>query len=166
VALQANDHGAVVFLNSTVEIPSNYQTEMLTVWRRLHVEVDSMSAVINNRVTGNVLSIQGNSTGATNVVLSVSLNAGDSSVNLSSATPANGRFENGWIAIGTSISTNLLGNGNNFVRKPAGETFNIRFTLLDANGSNAISGQVRDMVAFGSANKFLFTVNGSVLTLT
>jgi hypothetical protein len=165
VALQATNNGAVVFLNSTVEIPSNYQTELLTVWRRLHVEVDSMSAVINNRVTGNVSAIRGNSSGATNVVLSVNLKTqltpADSSTNLSSPSPANGRFENGSITIGTSTSTGLLGNGDNFVWMPAGGTFNIPFTVKDANGSNAVSGQV---LAMSLSSFFYFTINTTLAT--
>ena len=159
VALQTNDHGALIFMNGVNEIPSNHQTPMLTVWRRLHVEVDSMSAVTNNFVTGTIVSIRGNSSGATNVVLS---NMGDSSVNLSSVPPANGRFENGWIAIGNSTNTGLLGNGNNFVQMPGSGTFNIPFTITDASGSNAVSGQVCAM--FFAGNSFFFTVNTTLAT--
>ena len=159
MGLQTNDHGALVFMNGVNEIPSNHQTPMLTVWRRLHVEVDSMSAVTNNQVTGTVTKMQGNNNGVTNVVLSVNLKTGltpaDSSVNLSSFPPENGRFENGWIAIGNNTNSGLLGNGDNFVRIPSGGT--VKFDLIRSNGSNGVAGQVINMVPIN--NSYQFTVN-------
>lgn len=165
-ALQANDHGALVYLNSTNEIPPNYQnyvTPMLTVWRRLHVEVDSMSAVTNNQVTGFVTKMLGNSSGVTNVFLSKNLKTGltlpDNSTNLSSPSPENGRFENGWMAIGNNTN-NVLGNGDDFVQMSGGT---VKFNLKYANGSNGVAGQVINMVFIANLNSYQFTVNRTLV---
>ena len=78
--------GGIVDTNDN-PIASNYVTEMLTVWRRLHVEVDSMGAVAGNSVSGNIPEISGiPGFGATQAVLSVNLRTGltpqDNSSNL------------------------------------------------------------------------------------
>jgi len=134
VALQTNDHGAVVYRGNTNEIPSNNQTEMLTVWRRLHVEVDSMAAVTNNFVSGNITAISGNGTVATNLTLGTNLNTGlspaDASSNLTSSANL-GWFENGTIMIGTNgPQTNVTGNGDTFVIKTSGFNIPARISLM------------------------------------
>lgn len=132
---------------------TKYCSNVLTVWRQLHVEADSMVAVPTtgaqrNSASGNVTAIAGNGTVAQRVTLSVNLATGlpsgaDGSPNLSSATPRNGRFENGTIIIGTggsaATTANLLGNGNAFVRKDAGIT--IPFVVSKAGQAN-VSGNV------------------------
>jgi hypothetical protein len=109
-------HGALV--------PAANVSGLLTVWRRLHVEVDSMAAVTNNQVTGSITAISGNATAATNLALSVNLRTGltppDNSPNLSAGT-GNGRFENGWIRVGAvAAQSGVNGNGDTFVSNAGG----------------------------------------------
>ena len=103
-----------------------------------------MAAVVGNTVVGNLTGMTGNATAATNLTLSINLNTGlspqDNSPNLSTGTGL-GRFENGWIRLGTAavLTGGLYGNGNTFVRHPAG--FAIPAEIID--GANTIPvGQV------------------------
>jgi hypothetical protein len=150
VAANTNDPGALWFSGGTNEIPANCTSPMLTVWRRLHVEVDSMAAIGpgSNAVFGNIVGLLGNpATGATNAALDVNLVTGltptDNSLNLDSLpAPGNGRFENGSILIGTpgsqQLTTGLLGNGTNYIRMPTGSSFSIPFTITGTNvGTNS-----------------------------
>lgn len=66
------------------------QSGMLTVWRRLHVEVDSMGAVQQNFVQGNIASGVRNTTSSR---ITLTLNVSQLEQN---------RFENGLLVIGTS----------------------------------------------------------------
>lgn len=130
-----------------------YCSNVLTVWRQLHVENDSMVAVPNagaqrNQVDGNVTAIAGNGVVAQRVTLSVNLRNGlpsgvDASPNLNSAPPEWGRFENGSITIGAgggaTTTGSLDGNGNTFVRRNAGIT--IPFTITKPGQAN-VSGNV------------------------
>ena len=129
LAANTNDPGELWFTGSTNRIPTNCKTPMLTVWRRLHVEVDSMAAVPagSNAAFGNIVALSGSpSTGATNAALDVNLVTGltptDNSLNLD--TGGNGRFENGSILIGSpgnqKQTSGLLGNGATYVRMPTG----------------------------------------------
>lgn len=127
---------------------SKYTSNVLVVWRLLHVENDSMVAVPaagaqRNTIAGNITAITGAGAVATQVTTSVNLKTGppggqDDSPNLSSGTPQNGRFENGTITIGTgggATATNALtGNGDTFVRKAAG--ISIPFTITRAGQAN------------------------------
>jgi hypothetical protein len=134
---------------------------MLTVWRRLHVEVDSMGTVTNNIVSANVVSISGSSSVATGLALDVNLRTGlnpqDNSQNLSDSPPGNGRFENGWVKIGVDqVQTTVIdGNGDTFVQRTAG--FNLPSQIV-MNGGTLDSGQV---VALAGS---LFTVTGNLGT--
>ena len=145
-AIQTNDHGALVFVGTTNEIPSNYRTDMLTVWRRLHVEVDKMDPVTNNFVSNNITRINGTAAAATNLFLGINLRTGlvptDVSTNLSSPVVKLGRFQNGTIVIGTNpgaTTNSVRGNGDTFVQ--ALGTFNIPAQIVLTNATNAI-GQV------------------------
>jgi hypothetical protein len=66
------------------------RTEMLTVWRRLHLEVDSMASANGNNVTGNISS-------------AVTITNGINTLTVNPVTPATplelNRFENGRLAI-------------------------------------------------------------------
>ena len=142
-------------------IASNYATDMLTVWRRLHVEVDSMAAVANNQVVRNITAISGSGSVATKLTLdqnlTTSLTPVDFSVNLSSS--GNGRFENGWVKIGLNQvqTTPIDGNGDAFVQRTAG--FSIPSVIITNAGSPSInSGQV---VALAGQ---VFTVSGNLGT--
>jgi hypothetical protein len=150
--------GGIVDTNGN-PIASGYVTEMLTVWRRLHVEVDSMAAVTNNEVRGNIETISGSGSVATSLTIDKNLRTdlNDQSVNLSSTPPGNGRFENGWVKIGTNQvqTSNIDGNGDTFVRRTAG--FNIPAEIAAGGATNSV-GQVVSMA--GS----VFTISGSLET--
>jgi hypothetical protein len=155
--------GAIIDNNGD-PIGANYVTPMLTVWRRLHVEVDSMANVVGNSVNGNITGISGTaSVGATQVVVSVNLRTGltprDDSPNLSDATPANGRFENGQVTIGSSTTTDLLGNGNDFLETKSGQRFMIPFAITACTTCAVVSGHI---VAYSRA----ITIGDSVYTVS
>ena len=79
-------------------------TPMLTVWRRMHVEVDSMSGVTGNTLTGNI-------TGYAQNKLTVDTNLNNGSRNLDSNPPGNGRFENGYITAANAMVVAVQANG-------------------------------------------------------
>jgi hypothetical protein len=77
---------------------ANYASLPLTVWRLLHVEIDSMGPAVGNAVFGNVhgfTSPAGPPKSDNVVTLSVDVNLDDGSRHRGSIPPANGRFENG-----------------------------------------------------------------------
>ncbi len=143
-----------------LRLSTNYASDVLTVWRFLHVEVDSMAAVTNNEVTGSITAIHGAGSSATNLVLNVNLRTGltpnDQSANLSSGND-NGRFENGRIEIGADrvVSANIMGNGDDFVLDPQG--FDIPAEIT-SGGATTTVGQV---VAMAGQT---FTVSSSMGT--
>ena len=143
-----------------LRLSTNYASEVLTVWRFLHVEVDSMAAVTNNEVSGSITAIHGAGSSATNLVLNVNLRTGltpnDLSANLSSGND-NGRFENGRIEIGANqvVTLNIMGNGDNVVREPVG--FNIPAEIT----SGGITTSVGQVVALAGQ---VFTVSSSLGT--
>ena len=149
-----------------IRSPGNYASDVLTVWRFLHVEVDSMAAppatgAEMNTVDGTLTAIVGNGTVAQRAFLNINLNTGltpqDPSANLSGT--GNGRFENGWIKIGAGIGTpgetqtiDLLGNGDDYVRNDGGIDIPV---LVSKTGQPDVSGSV---IAWGST---LFSINVS-----
>jgi hypothetical protein len=157
-ALQNDGLNARVVTNATgTPVPANHVSPLLTVWRRLHVGVDSMGTVPSgsNLVAGQVTSIQGSPGNlATQVNVNVNLAAVDASTNLDSG--GNGRFENGDFLIGTNSpptrTFGILGNGATYFRVRTNQSFNIPFTL--SNGTNAASGQVWNMANTGSNTLF------------
>jgi hypothetical protein len=121
-------------------------TNMLTVWRRLHVETDSMvvaatTGTQKNSVTGTITSI---TTAVINTVvtptrINVSANLDDGSLRLD-GTPAanvgNGRFENGRIHIPDALTSapipGIEGNGRNYVENATvGFTIPVRVTHIN-----------------------------------
>jgi hypothetical protein len=122
----------------------NYQSQLLSVWRRLHVEIDSMAAVPSFGSQSNFASalITAMPTGANSATISIgAFWPLDPSPNLSGAgaTLGNGRFENGTVTVGNSPSTTtsspLLGNGSDFLRAPAGQRILVPFVLFPEAGS-------------------------------
>jgi hypothetical protein len=143
---------------------------MLTVWRRLHVEVDSMEAVppMANAVTGMVIRVSGTqSNGATQVTLSLSLVSGvtpnDDSPNLASSPNDHGRFEHGTIWIGTTAglagTAGLLGNGPGYLQTTNGASFSIPFVITSASGTATASGQVWAMESDPGGSIFYVSPN-------
>lgn len=155
-----------------IRIAGDYAADTLTVWRFLHVEVDSMTAPPTtgdekNTVNGNVTAVEGNGSIAQQVSLSVNLKTGltpqDNSENLSSTTN-NGRFENGWVQIGSgsgtpgeTTTTNLLGNGDDYVRKDSGIDIPAR---VSKTGESDVDGKV---IAW-SGSTFTLSVSSGTLS--
>jgi len=115
-------------------------TEMLTVWRRFHVERDSMGKVPKsgpekNFISGNITDITGTDTPLVATTATVGSEVDDGSENLSDSPPGNGRFENGTIKIGSgseiTTTSGLDGNGRDYVYKSSG--IDIPFTLTKKN---------------------------------
>lgn len=137
-----------------VRLAEDYASDTLVVWRFLHVEVDSMAAppatgAEKNMVDGNLTLVGGNGTVAQRVFLNVNLKTDltpqDDSANLGSS-PLNGRFENGWIKIGSGVGTPgqtqtsaLLGNGDDYVCKDAGIDIP---AVVSKTGESDVSGKV------------------------
>ena len=154
-----------------IRLADNYASDVLTVWRFLHVEVDSMAAppttgAEKNTVEGTLTAVTGNGTVAQRAFLGVNLNTGltpqDPSANLSGT--GNGRFENGWIKIGSGAGTpgetqtiDLLGNGDDYARKDGGIDVPV---LVSKTGQADVSG---NLIAWSS---ILFSLNISSGTLT
>lgn len=130
-------------LNENTSVPTtgdiqNFKgkaTSQLSVWRTLHIELDSMGTVANNLEKGKIVSVEGSPIGSYKASFANAL-APDPSLNLDSANPLAGRFQNGTIHIGTlnppSKTFPLLGNGNAYVRTQpgaAGNPFDIPFTI-------------------------------------
>lgn len=151
------------------EVPeaAHYCSKTLTVWRFMHVELDSMTAPPQtgsekNFVKGTIIGIEGNGTVAAKVIVDQSLN--DGSKDLDDAEAGNGRFENGWITIGTgtetigSTTTELLnGNGDNFVVKTAG-------IIIYARVSKSGKADVDGMVVALNGNTFDLNLISGTLT--
>ncbi len=122
-------------------VPAKFQTELLAVWRTLHVETDSMGPVVNNFKQGTVTGITGGNFAATRV--SVDQNLHDGSPDLShlggsACTYGYGRFENGWVQIGRNavgvepgprITAGLDGNGDDYLEKLFGNGIEIPFKM-------------------------------------
>src|SRR5439155_23645948 len=146
--------------------PKAKASPMLTVWRRVHVEVDSMGIVPStgpqkNSVSGNIISINGTSTIATVVTLDQNLT--DGSAKLDDQPPGNGRFENGTIRIGTTgnvtETADLQGNGTLYVQKNTGNGIVIPCTV-SKQGETDVTGNVISLLS----NVVKIGVTGGTLT--
>lgn len=125
-----------------------YRSPVLSVWRLLHIERDSMKAPGNtNQRAGNVTELTAGGTGKSRLTVNVNLAAGDNSANLDDA-PANrgnGRFENGTILLTMSgppapAPIALVGNGNRFVRANSVVTLPFHAVDNDWFGNSTIDG--------------------------
>ncbi|GEM_PF-4869387 len=150
--------------------PDGVVTELLTVWRRLHVEIDAMEPVPQdpsdpeaNVVAGFITGIQGTGDKATRVFLDQDLTVTPDEGTMDESRKlddegirmGNGRFENGEILIGPEQRKTkpLDGNGTNFVQRDKGIT--IPFKIQDSSGQNKKSGNV---IGLDLADR-TFTVN-------
>lgn len=157
---------------------------LLTVWRRLHVEVDSMAAPPDstdplaftdperNFIKGNIIGIQQAVINGNTVVTILNLELlttdvllRDRSRDLSSRFRGPGRFENGTIVICPTIADctgglafgPLFGNGYDYVRKDTG--FTIPFNIVNSSGNNPIVGNVIGI----DTNTNAFIIDGNVV---
>jgi hypothetical protein len=127
-------------------------SDVLTVWRTLHVEVDSMTAIPAhphaeaNVVMGNVTGIRGNGMMATRVDVDQNLNDGSPMLPDPNPNVTSGRFENGTITIGSGPQArptpNLRGNGADYVEtRTTSAGFIIPFAIV-RSGTALAEGQV------------------------
>jgi len=136
-------------------------SQMLTVWRKLHVETDSMDAVTGNEISGPFTNIVGSGTSLTEVS-GVGL-LDDGSKDLDDAPPRNGRFENGTLTIGTIPNTitisPITGNGNSRVVFPAASIAGLPFFAEDNDffGNGTISGTITQVTKSGG--NFVWTLS-------
>lgn len=129
-------------------------TNMLTVWRRLHVERDSMVAVPTvttgpqrNIETGDITSITAAGGAATQI--NVTTNLDDQSPRLDGAGTTygvgNGRFEHGQITIGSGAAAvtlgGITGNGQHYLENTAGFALpaNVTQAAQPAVGGNIVT---------------------------
>ncbi|MGH9879235.1 MAG: hypothetical protein ACRD5H_16515, partial [Nitrososphaerales archaeon] len=144
-------------------------SDLLTIWRYLHIEVDSMPAPPNvprtgeevNYVDGNVIAIMTQMADTTPFqVLFLDQEVRDGSYDLDSPVqlpPAEqnkklGRFQNGKIIIGTKGPViNVLANGQKSV-VAAGNTV-IPCELLDKKNANKVAAEIVAMLPGSSAAK-------------
>jgi hypothetical protein len=170
--LQAVPSSTTGELAVTAEEKQTNVSDMLTAWRTLHLELDSMAAAPTddlperNFLKGTVLAIEGDGTKATRLRLAETsftpIGLADRSPDLDRTwgLEGNGRFEKGTIRLGLDaaavVITSLEGNGLNYVRKAAG--MEIPFELRDAQGSNPVTGKVVGW----DATKLLFAVSATI----
>lgn len=128
-----------------------YATDILTVWRFLHVERDSMGAVTGNSVSGNITAFTPVGAGA-GTDATVSNVIGDGSVDLDAGVPQNGRFEKGTMTVaGVSPVPALTGNGNTRLVKNGGlnaTAVGLPFSAIDNDSfwNGTMSGTVTQII--------------------
>jgi hypothetical protein len=142
---------------------SRYVSDVLTVYRVLHVERDSMvavpapPAVNHNRLITTLSQLR---TGTTEAVTTGALNAGDPSKNLGPPDNGDGRFQQGRLTLGTGgaaiVVNPVVGNGPSYVRN--GAAMVIPFVLTKPGQAN-VSGNVSAL----AANVFTLTVTAGTL---
>lgn len=116
--------GGATAVDKEIREPAHYASDVLTVWRFLHVEVDSMGAVTGNEVSGEIVDMTPKDSAIANKLF-VNNNLDDGSKNLSDVPippipKEYGRFENGILTIPTRLGTlNIQGNGADFVQGAA-----------------------------------------------
>jgi hypothetical protein len=121
---------------------------VLTVWRKLHIEVDSMGPVTGNEVQGKITGLNPPSS-ATAKQVTVDNDLDDGSPNLDSAPlAANGRFEGGTLTVAQATIT-VDGNG--------------AYRIVQNNGLNItpLPFMAKDNDWFGNS-----TISGSVTRIT
>lgn len=129
-------------------------SDRLTVWRYVHVERDSMTAVANalpseeNFVQGNIIAIdQAAQQAHVDIVLR------DSSDDLDSAIPRNGRFENGMLTTG-GVGFPILGNGMDYLHY---NNLQVPYAILDSGGGNNTNGDILNMTPNGGNTDLIVT---------
>ena len=129
-----------------------YFTDMLTVWRRLHVELDSMGAVTGNQINTPFTDIVGTGTALTGIRGLNSID--DGSANLDKEPPGNGRFENGTLTVGTAPSTitisPITANGETRVVFPTSSIAGLPFSAAAGTGGGTMSGTITGLTKGGS----------------
>jgi len=139
---------------------THYASKILTVWRFLHIEVDSMGTVEGNEVSGEIVRMDpADSSTATKVYVNRVLDDGSRDLSLSATWK--GRFEKGTLTVaGTRIIRNLDGNGFNFFQKNSGlDITPLNFSAIDNDSfwNSTMSGTITKITRSGGA--WVFTLN-------
>jgi hypothetical protein len=173
-----NQAGSISVGGNTVHfsagtIDAQHQSRLLSVWRTLHIEVDSMAAVANNIVWGKITGIVGNAGTLFAVTANDSGSLSDGSPDLSAGT-GNGRFENGSISVGyipsggsfvaVAATTTLTGNGTNYFRAPNLGFVSVPFTIFAASSTTPSASGTITLLTTGGGT--LETLVGSSASLT
>lgn len=95
----------------------------LTVWRRLHVEIDSMGAPAGTTETGNITNVVNIGGGQSDVTVDIVLDDG-------SAGSTNGRFENG-VMSAAGVNYAVISNTSSTVRVVGLPPIGVGFVLAD-----------------------------------
>lgn len=136
-------------------------TQMLTVWRKLHVETDSMAPVTGNEIDVPFTDFSGTGTSLTEIRGTGSLD--DGSKDLDDIPPENGRFENGTLFLGTSPNDitifSITGNGNQRVAFPTASIAGLPFFAIDNDlfGNETMSGTITEVTK--SVGNFEWTLS-------
>jgi len=126
---------------------------MLTIWRKLHVELDSMGPVTDNNIESPFIGIVGSGAVLTEINGLNSLD--DGSANLDKVPPGNGRFENGTLVIGTAPNTITISpvtaNGSNRVVFPPTSIAGLPFSAVDNDDwwNGTMSGTIANVTESG-----------------
>jgi Calx-beta domain/Domain of unknown function (DUF4214) len=176
LTLKAGD-GSVIEDGGGQPLPTlrGQRTGMLTVWRRLHIEVDSMGPVVNNLVSGNIIDLRDPGEDGTPraVIVDNNLRDGSPDINFGSDCPPSppspalglGRFENGTLTVaGKTIIANLNWNGCFRIERSAGMNIaagGLPFNAIDNDmfGNDMMSGEVTSIVAVNGPPGFELKLN-------
>jgi hypothetical protein len=155
---------ATVPADREVRQADKYCSDVLTVWRFLTVELDSMPALTpaQNSISGTASDITGSGTALTAIATVESL--GDATPDTDDAPVGKGRFENGTLTLGRDATkktiTPVLDNGENSARFGAASIAGLSFDAADADFwtfTDHNTGTIIDVTKVGSS--FVWTLN-------
>lgn len=157
-----NKHIAGTPIDREVRENTHYASDVLTVWRFLHVEIDSMGVVTGNEVSGEIVDMAPKDSTLANRLFVNNNILDDNSVNLSSAVPENGRFERGILTIPTRPGVlNIQGNGDDYVENMLNvlDVTPVAFGAMDNDwfGNSTLSGTITHIMHSGS--NWVLTLN-------
>jgi hypothetical protein len=159
-----NTHiGAGSVADREIREPAHYASPVLTVWRHLHLEIDSMAPVANNFLAVEVRMFDtDHSDAAIEWQVTGSVTLDDGSPNLDSSPSGNGRFEAGRVEVagGTHEIDSLDGSGNVRIVRASGLDLcaaPLPFSAANGTGTNTMYGTVTHVEKVST--QFLLHVN-------
>ncbi len=142
--------------------PGSYASDTLSVWRFVHIEVDSMGEATSND-SGRMTDFLGTGTALTE--LQSTINLDDGSANLDDTMPGNGRFENGRLEIGSGpgavVVDPIIGNGDARLVLPPTSIAGIGFTAYDNDIvlPESMTGTITEVTRNAGGTSFVWTLN-------
>jgi hypothetical protein len=136
-------HPAGNGVDQEVRKATDYVSPTLTVWRLLNTELDTIPALGDgNTVVGSITGISG--LGSSLRIVTVTNLLGDDGLDLNDSATEYGRFENGTLTVGQTVTggaaitiTNVVGNGDYFVEvRTAPSAISIAGLAFDAEDSD------------------------------